>query len=895
MHDWAPYLRDQLAPLRLAPGQEAAIVDELSQHLDERRLELIAGGVEPDEATRLTRLEMQRAELLARRLSALRTTHAGPAPPPGAPSRGVCSGFWQDLRYAVRAIWRQPVVAVVAVATLALGIGLNTAMFSFLNTLLLRPLPFPDSDRIVRLYRATPRQPYGQFSAADYLALRARQAGYGRFAGYQSSALALAEPARAAEWLQVSPDLFDLLGVPPHLGRLFGDADAIAGNDRVVVISHTMWQYGFGGARDVVGRTVRAHDGAYEIVGVLPAWASDHRLLGQAGVFSPLIVDGQAPGSATTRAIAVLGRRDPAVTPEQASAFVAAAGARMAAEFPDDNAGDVAWRAEPLPQSNTGPTGRAILGMLLGLSGFVLLIACSNLANLLLARAIERTREFAVRAALGASRLQLIRTLTLESGVMALAGGAGAVAVAVATTGWLRSVLVSGGGPAFEFPLDWRVLSFATAMSALTVILCSIVPALFTSRLNTAEALRSGGRGATTGRRDRRARHVLIVSQCALAMVLLGGAGFFLRGTANLVARQHGWVADRVVQGEIALDTVRYPSEIDIAGVQRQLVDRLRAVPGVASASVSYGLPYLGLRGSGRYRVEGHGPFAGEQGLQVKINGISPSYFDVTGTRLIAGRPFGDADTAASPKVVIVNETLARTLFPSANPVGRRVADAAAEAPAWMEIVGVVADVHSIDVAQDPAPFQLYQPASQDPRGTFVVAVRTAGAPAGVVAGVRAAIAGLDPDITVRHLMPVTARMGEITSQMRLCQQLLMAFAVLGLLLACLGIYGAMTRMVVQRTDEIGVRMALGARIGSVIGLVLHEGARIVIAGAVLGALGAAGLSRLLGSVLPGMQTDGALVAAAAAATLAVIALLACYLPARRATRVDPMVALRSE
>ena len=804
----------------------------------------------------------------------------------------------QDLVYGARLMRRNPVFTAAAVITLALGIGANTAIFGMVHALLIEPLDFRDPKNVafVRAWLHETGTLRFNLSTREAIALRRQAPALEDVAAYQyrSANLTGGDRPERVQAYRVTANLFDLLGVPPRLGRLFRDADAIAGNDRVAVISHTLWQYGFGGAPDVVGRTLRAGDDAYEIVGVLPAWASDHRLLGQAGVFSPLAVAEASHGSTTSRTIAILARRDPSVAPEQASAFIAAVGARLAAEFPEDNA-DVAWGAEPLPQSNTGPTGRALLGMLLGLSGFVLLIACSNMANLLLARAMERTREFAVRAALGASRLQLVRTITLESGVLALAGGAGAVAVAVATTGWLQSILASSGGPAFEFPLDWRVLSFASAMSALTVVLCSVVPALFTGRMNTADALRSGGRGATTGRRDRRARHLLIVSQCALAMVLLGGAGFFLRGTANLLARQHGWVADRVVQGEIALDAVRYPPGSDIAGVHRQLADRLRAVPGVEAASVSYGLPYLGLRGSGRYRVEGHGPFAGEQGLQVKINGVSPSYFDVTGTRLVAGRPFTDADTAAAPKVAIVNETLARTLFPAANPVGRRVADAAAEAPAWMEIVGVVADVHSIDVAQDPAVFQLYQPASQDPRATFVVAVRTAGAPAAVVAGLRAAIAGFDPDIAVRRLMPVTARMGEITSQMRLCQHLLLAFAAVGLLLACLGLYGAMTRMVVQRTDEIGVRMALGARTGNVIGLVLNEGARIVVVGAGLGALGAAGLARLLGSVLPGLQTDGALVGTAAAATLVAIALVACYLPARRATRVDPMVALRSE
>ena len=596
----------------------------------------------------------------------------------------------------------------------------------------------------------------------------------------------------------------------------------------------------------------------------------------------------------SAHAINVLGRRDAGVSPSAGDAFIASFGARMAADFPQDNE-KTGWRSEGLPHSATGPAGRVLLGMLLGLSGFVLLIACSNLANLLLARTIERTREFAVRAALGASRLQLIRTLVLESLILAAVGGAGALVVASSTTSWLRSVIANGGGPSFEFPMDWRVLCFALGVSLLTLFLCGIGPALFTSRISTNETLKSGGRGTTADRRQQRVRHALIIGQFALAMTLLAGAGFFIRGAANLLTEHYGWNADHVVQGDISLPSARYPKGESITAFHRRLIERVQQLPGVTAVSVSYGLPYVGLRGDGRFVVEAPGTAGRGPEFSTKWNGITPSYFDVTGTRLVAGRSFTDADTSSSLKVAIVNETMARTLFPGGAALGARIGDAT-ETPDWMEVVGVVADVRSIDVAQAPASFQLYKPAAQDPRHDFMVAARTAGVAGGSVsAAIGAAVADLDPDLTVRALMPVTARMQEVTSQMALMQQLLLAFAVLGLLLASLGIYGAMARMVAHRTNEIGLRMALGAQVPHVVGLVFRSGGRIVAIGAGAGLLGAFGLSRLLASVLPTMETDSSLVGVAGAALLTAVALAACYVPARRATRVNPVDALRAE
>jgi predicted permease len=892
---WARELRSHLSGLHLSPAREAAIVEELAQHLDDRHRELVAGGMKTDEAAATVLHELKHADRLHRRLSALRQAHVPEPARPSTPLTSPFIGLVQDLRYVVRTLARQPLFALIAVLTLALGIGLNTAMFSFLNALLLRPLPFPDADRLVRLYRTTPQNQHGGFSPADYLSLAADQDGFGRVAAYLQSNITFSEPGRATQWLRVSTNLFDVLGVAPALGRQFNAGDESGGSDhRVVMISDAVWRDRFASAPDIVGRVIRGNDQPYEIIGVLPPAAGDHRLFGQVGFFSPLAFSADARRTHSPHSVTILARRHSALSAAAGDAFIAAYGARMAADFPRENE-RAGWRSESLPATATGPQGRVLLVMLLGLSGFVLLIACSNLANLLLARAIERARELAVRASLGASRLQLVRTQLLECAVLAALGGGGALLVATWTTDWLRSVVANGGGPSFMFPLDWRVLGFALGASTLTILMCGLGPVLFTGRLNTNETLKAGGRGATGGRGHQRLRHALIVGQFTLAMTLLAGAGFFVRGVTYMLHDHYGWNAENVVQAEISMPSARERPSAAIVAFHKQLLERVQGLPGVSKASISYGLPYIGLRGNGRYAVEARDPSA-ENEVPAKLNGVTPAYFDVTGTRLLGGRFFTDADTTGSPDVAIINDAMARTLFPGGNAVGARLRDSTADNAAWMEIVGVVGDVRSIDVAQPPASYQLYQPAAQDPHSDFTLAVRVSGPGASGIAGtLGTAIASVDPNLTVRALMPVTARMAEVTSQMHLCVQLLLAFAVLGVVLAGVGIYGAMARMVAQRTNEIGLRLALGAQVASVVGLVLTSGVRIVGMGAAAGLLGAFGLSRLLASVLPTMRTDGTLVSMSGAGLLVAIALIACYAPARSATRVNPIEALRTE
>ena len=857
------------------------IDEELRFHIEQRTAENMANGMTPEDASREARKRFGNLQSVREECREKRGASFG-------------EQVLQDMRFAFRQLVKNPGFTAVAVLTLALGIGANTAMFNFLNSLLLRPLPFPHPEQLVRVFRNTPQYQGGGISPADFLDLQREPSKVGRFAASERSNATIDDYERQAPWVRVTPNLFSVLGVLPELGRGFRPEEATEGNDRVVLISHSMWQDRFGGTGAVIGKTLRSSGVSYQIIGVMPPAATDRRLFDQVGVFSPLTLDGPAATDRTAHRLSVLGRRDALVPSEQVNAFLATFGARLAAEYPAANA-DSVWATQGMPEAGMSPTGKAILWMLLGLSGFVLLIACSNLANFLLARTIERSQELAVRCALGASRRQLLQPLTFEALVLAVLGGAGALFVSGWTTNWLHSIIWNNGGPTIDFTLDSRVLFFALIVSLITVLFFGVGPAMLTLRIKANDALKSGSRGGTPGRGQQRLTRWLIAGQFALAMILLAGAGFFVRGAINLIGQDYGWNSKDVIQCNVVLPADSYPNNERITVFHRQLIDHIALAPGVKSVSLSGGLPFLGLP-SWTYYVAESQYVAKGKGPRVSLNDISPDYFAVTGTRLMSGRIFKGTDTATSPKVVVINETMARAFFPNENPIGRRVAPAGSDTPEWSEVVGVVADARSADVADKPGDYQLYRPMTQNPSRDFLLAVRTDGSSATSVMGaVRSMVTGLDSALTVRELMTAERRITQMTSQFDMVRQLLIGFAGLGLFLATIGIYGMIARTVVQRTGEIGIRMALGAQIRDVVQLILGSGIRIAMIGAMAGVLGAVGLSRLLASVLPAMQINPAIVVFGAFQVLLAMATAASWLPARRAARVNPMEALRSE
>ncbi len=803
-----------------------------------------------------------------------------------------------DLKFALRALTKSPVFSLIAVATLALGIGLNTAMFSLMNALYLRPLPFEDSSSLVRVYRTTAENPQGDFSPAAYQLLRAAEGGFGQFAGSSDESVSVAAPGRAPvleNAYRVSSNYFDVLKVRPEMGRTFRRDEEAHGEDRVALISHDVWQNSFGGAPDILGHSVRIDGEPHDIVGVLPDDANDGRVIRHTGIFRPLGLGAADLASHAGPWLRVIGRRAGTVSQQQGKAFVAAVGQRVAHEFPKDDAG-ATWRIESLLGSTGNDSGKLVVAMLLGLSGFVLLIACSNLANFVLARTIERSQELSVRAALGASRFQLVRPLALESFLLAAAGGLASLVIALAAARWLSAQSIADGGSPMAFPLDWRVLGFATGSSLATALFFGTAPALLISRMNINRSLKSGMRGATAGAGHQRIRRLLVVAQFALAMTLLAGAAFLTRGAESLIRHHFGWDSGNVVVGEFDLPKGRYDTPEKLLGFQRQLTARLEAIPGASSVALAYGLPYTGEVGTRPYLVEGRDrPSKGQEPVAA-FDGVTPDFFRVIGGRLLDGRAFSDADTAASARVVIISQGMARALFANDNPLGHRIARADTDKPEWSEIVGVAGDVLPTGIYQRPASFQVYHPLTQEPWQFSRFGVRTApGASAEVLGAVVGAVAAVDRDLPVRNLMTADARVERTSFDLGMLKRMLGTFALLGLALAALGIYGVIARTVAQRTQEIGIRMALGATMADVRRLILGSGLRLALLGAVVGTAGAIGLTRLLTSLMPALESTSAGAVAGAAIALALVALLASYLPARAASRVDPVTAIRSE
>ena len=805
-----------------------------------------------------------------------------------------------DLRFAIKSLRRSPGFTLIAIITLGLGIGANTSMFSILNGYMLRPAPYAERDLLDRIYRATREDSRGGFSPADYLDLKSEMSGYGEIAAYASSDMSLSEPDKPAEMadgLRVSANLFSTLGTRPALGRSFRPDEEIFGNHRVLVISDRYWQNRFGGDAHIIGRTVRVDGEPHEIVGVLPANFSDWRHLSWVDVFRPLGFDEREVRDRSSTRLRLVGRRSATLSRAQAEAFIANFGRRLARDFPAANA-ESAWRTIAIDDSFLPKDARVIIGMLIGLSGFVVLIACSNLANLLLARTMARAREFAVRSALGASRSQMLRPLFLESLLLALAGGIGAVFVALWTFDWfaVASAADNYNGVGVAFSLDWRVLGWAFGACLFTAVAFGVAPAHFALRLDPNGTLKSGGRGTTGDRGHRRLRHVLIVGQFALAMVLLAGAALFVRGLHEINNRRHGWQSDHLVTGTVVLPTTTYPGDQKITDFERLALERLEALPGVASASVSYSMPFFGLSETRKYLVEGREtPQPGHEPAAA-INGVTPHYFETVGTRLLSGRPFNEGDTVTSPKVFIINQAMARGLFGGESPLGRRIAQAGGKTVEWGEIVGVVGDVESIFADRIAVTYQVYQPVVQEPRRFNEIAVRTAGAaPSAVVDGIRATIMSLDADLPVRRLESAQARITRANYQEGVLSSVLSSLAVLGLGLASLGVYGVIARTVAQRTGEFGIRLALGAQAGDIIRLVLTSGAKLALIGSALGLLGAFGVSRALAAGFPGMRMNSVPVLIGATVLLIAIAQIAGYLPARYASRISPTEALRAE
>jgi len=812
--------------------------------------------------------------------------------------------FWQDLRFGVRMLAKNPGFALIAVLTLALGIGANTAIFSVINAVLLQPLPFADAGRLVTVWNVNTKQGGDGFQVSypDFNDWRAQQQSFDRMAAFRTRDFTLTGVGEAVRLrgATVTADLFPLLGVTPRLGRVFTPEEDKAGN-HAAILSDALWRTRFKADPNVVGRTVSINSQSYTIVGVMPPKFTFPINSDPAELWIGAAVGNEGGRGALTNqrgnhAIEVIGRLMPGVSVAQAQAEMSRIAQALDQQHPGENP-DMGALVVPFFERVVGDVKFALL-LLLGAVGCVLLIACGNVANLLLARAAARQKEVAVRAALGANRWRVVRQLLVESVLLALLGGVAGLLVAWWGTDLLLK-LVPGGLPRVtETSLNARVLAFTLLVSAATGVLFGLVPALHSSKFDLVTVLKEGGRGTGDGGRGNRTRSVLIVAQIAVAFVLLVSAGLLVGSFWRLQQVNPGFDPKNVLTFRVSLPVTRYAQNEQIENFYQRLTSRVGALPGVTSVSAISVLPLSGQNSGVGFAIEGvptdpNKPFPHDTFLRV----VRQGYFSTMGIPLVQGRDFDARDTLLGNQVVIINETLARRHFPGQNPIGRRINPSFAvdqRGIQWREIVGIVKDVHHASL-NEGADEESYVPHAQAPNNTITMVARTGNDPKNLIASVRREVAALDSELPVFNVRTLEETLSRSVAQPRFNTLLLATFAAVALLLTAIGLYGVIAYSVAQRTHEFGIRLALGAGARNVLMLVIGQGMKLALIGVGIGLVGALALTRLMANFLFGIGTSDPLTFAGIALLLLFTALLACYIPARRATKVDAMVALRYE
>jgi putative ABC transport system permease protein len=802
--------------------------------------------------------------------------------------------MFQDLRYGVRMLLKRPGFTLVAVLTLGLGIGANTAIFSVVNGLLLRPLPYSEPERLVMLsekVRDSLRNPIPYPNFSDW---REHAESFEGMASVRSQPFNLTGVDRPVQLRgrTVNWNFFQLLGVQPQLGRTFVEEDDRYGAPRTALLSHTVWQERFGGEAAVLGTKLTLNGDPHEVIGVLPP---DFEYFQKDDLYVPigLILGPQLPLSnrGNTMGLFALARLKPGVPIEQANSEMAAIAAELERAYPAVNSGRSA-QVEPL-QDVMAEGVRQSLWVLFGAVGFILLIACVNVANLLLVRAVERQKEISLRLALGAGRGRIVRQLLAESLLLGLLGGAFGALVGRWVLAGLLSLAPENVPQLSSVSLNLMALLFTLGVAVLTSVLCGLIPALHAARTDLHTSLKEGGR-STAGTAREVTRKALLVVEVGLALVLLVGAGLLVRSMTRVLGVDLGFSPDNLLTMRITLPGQTYPPPRRRA-IYEDCLARLGALPGVRSAALTQGLPIDGP-GWVSVFIAADKPVPPRDELPVTaLIPISANYFEVMGIRLISGRGFSSTDTTDSSHVTVINETLARRIWPGEDPIGKRLKQGFPEDPnPWREVVGVVADVKLFG-AEFGVPRQAYLPLGQESPTSISVVVRTADDPLQIATAVERTIHEVEKDLPVSAIRSMDQLMGSSLASRRLMLVLLAGFAVLALLLAAVGIYGVIAYSVKQRTHELGIRMALGAQTGDVLRLILMQGLKLTLLGVVLGLLAAFALTRWLETLLFEVRPTDPFTFAVIAVVLTLVALVACWVPARRATKVDPLVALRYE
>ena len=904
MPDWAREVRTRLSSLHLSPTREAEIVDELSQHLEDRWRELIAGGASPEEATQLTLADFRDGDALARYIAPLRQAHLPSSSTPGAPGGRLTGGLWQDLRYAARMFSKQPGFAAAAVLTLGLGIGATSAIFSVVKAVLLTPLPFREPERRVLLWSkwiSFDKTWLSDQEIVDYRNLCRTMTAVGAWQIGQQNMTEDGEPLRVGVGF-VTANAFDVLGANPFIGRGITEEEDRPNGPPVAILSHRLWQSRYGGDRSVIGRKILLDDVPVEIIGIMPdgfRLPTDFTVSAAepTELWRPLQIDMAAleRGSHGYYAAATLARGHTAAT---ATEELRALTRRLTEQGMYPEAMQFSAFAVPIEDEIRGQI-RPAMSLLMGAVAFLLLITCANVANLLMVRGDARLREMAVRTAVGASPNRLVRQLFTEGLVLAAAGAIFGLALAAAGLRVLMAVDPTSLPPLAPVRLDATVVIFTLALAIVTTLVFGLAPALRTLHVNLVESLREGGQQATLGGRRKRVREALVTAEVALAVVLVIGAGLMIRSLAALGRIDLGFTPERVLTMRVTLPQARYDSPEEVVGFYRQLLDRVGKLPGVEHAGVVRALPLATNIGDWGLDVEG---FEESPGRNAKGDWqiVSDGAFEAMGTRLMRGRWFERTDTSDTQPIAVINETMAKTYWADGNGVGGRIRLGNPRNP-WVLVVGVVADERHNGVVE-LVKEKFYIPHSQWHvatggnliRNVFLV-LRTTGDPMAAVRPVRREIRQLDAKLPVADIRPMTDVVTTALATPRLTGFLLGTFAALALALAAVGVYGVLAYMVSQRAHEIGIRLAIGAGRARVLRMILWQGFTLAGVGILGGVVTAFGLTRLMRKALYHVQPDDPLTFAATTATIVLVVLAASSLPAWRATRVSPVAALRME
>ena len=810
-----------------------------------------------------------------------------------------------DLRLALRLFTKSPGFTAVVLLTLALGIGVNTSMYTLVDALFFRTVPFPEPNQLLSIFSTSQQNQRDLFSAAEVDEMRAQTAGPGKaFAsitmyGYWDDVLA--EPNRPAErFLSVdaSVDFFATFRVQPILGRAFTAAEEVPGRNRVAILSYHLWQSRFGGDPEVVGRSVRLNAEQVTIIGVMPANFVAPLFFGPVDLWRPITIPPFIVEARSHRFFNVIGRLNPAVTPAQALAQLTPVGAHWAKDYPELSK-DRGFNLMAPHKAAMDNTGQFIVWLLFGLGAAVLLVACANIANLQLARATANVKDLAIRSALGASRARLILYQLTQSLVLSVVGGGCGVVVAM----WLNAIfghaIRLGNGESattLDLPMNARVLLAAFVVSLFTGLLFGLLPAWFASRSDAGSLLKQQTRGSSSGRGPRFMRHALIVGEVAVALTLLGAASIMIRGLDGLLKRDTGWDTGRVLAANIHLpEQSTYTSDDSRRLAIEKLSRRIALIPGAEHTAVASSAPLFGYSKVVPIQIAGQTSDDPKMQPNAGYTLIASDYFATLGIPLLDGRLFPPELKAGDAPVVIINETMARHFWPGKSAIGQRIGDRDGEKVVWREVIGVVRDIQFVlNITNPPTMYQVYKPLVNEPWGYLFLLVRGP-APASFKNEISRAVSDIDPDVAVQEMYTIPEASDRFNHNLVVINDTLAGFALLGLVLAAVGLYGVISYLVAQRTNEFGIRLALGASPGNVLRLVMGHGILLTGIGLVIGLAGAYALNRVLGSSLPRVADSDPLALLTTAAALFVVALLACYFPARRATKVDPLQSLRAE